>query len=271
LIEPMVIMVAPNGARKSRSDHAGIPLTASELADTAEACLEAGACALHLHVRDADGRHTLDPLTYREALDAIRGRVADKLLLQVTTEAVGLYSAHEQIEIVRALVPEAVSLSVRELAAAGEAAIGAFDRWMRERDVLPQWILYSLEDLGLLNDWIERGVLAGASYPVLFVLGKYSPGLDATPAMLEPFLDRIEGHAWMVCAFGSSEGAIMRIVADAGGHARIGFENNLLDEQGMPAADNATLVRPLVHYLQTSARRPLATASQARGILRPRW
>lgn len=267
----MVIMVAPNGARKSKRDHDAIPLTAIELADTAEACRDAGACALHLHVRDADGRHTLDPQRYREALDAIHERVADELLLQVTTEAVGRYSPREQIEVVRELVPEAVSLSVRELAAAGEAVIAEFDRWMRDQDVLPQWILYSLEDLALLNDWIGRGVLSGASYPVLFVLGRYGPGLDATPAMLEPFLDSFEGHSWMACAFGSSETAIMRIVADAGGHARIGFENNLLDDRGMPAADNAALVRPLADYLHTSARRPLATAARAREILRPRW
>ena len=81
-----------------------------------------------------------------------RQRVGDRLLLQVTTEAVGIYSPTEQIEVVRELVPEAVSLSVRELAAAGDNVIAEFDRWMRDTAVLPQWILYSVEELALLDD-----------------------------------------------------------------------------------------------------------------------
>lgn len=267
----MVVMVAPNGARKTRDDHAAIPLTATELADTAESVLESGASALHLHVRDADARHTLDPGRYREALDAIRQRVGDRLLLQVTTEAVGIYSPTEQIEVVRELVPEAVSLSVRELAAAGDNVIAEFDRWMRDTAVLPQWILYSVEELAVLDDWIRKDVLSGSAYPVLFVLGTYHPRQDASPEMLVPFLDRVGSHDWMACAFGPAEGSIMQTVADRGGHARIGFENNLVDSKGELAPDNASLVRPLVAYLGKTGKRSAATAAQAREILTPHW
>ncbi len=268
MTEPMVIMVAPNGARKTCHDHSAIPITPEELALTAEACLDAGACAMHLHVRDAEARHSLDPDRYRAALDAIHARVGDRLLLQVTTEAVGFYSAEEQIAVVRELVPEAVSLAVRELARAGEEAIAELDNWMCEQGVLPQWILYSSEDQALLHDWIRRDVLSASSYPVLFVLGQYTPSIDATPEMLQAFRKE---KSWMACAFGAPEGLIMQSVADLGGHARVGFENNLVGRDGLPAPDNASLVRSLADYLHTGKVRRPASAEEAREILRPFW
>ena len=97
---PVVVCVAPNGARRSKADHERIPLTAAELAVEAGAIAGAGSHALHLHVRDADGRHSLDPAIYRQALDAIRKRVGERLVVQVTTESVGIYSPEQQISVI---------------------------------------------------------------------------------------------------------------------------------------------------------------------------
>jgi 3-keto-5-aminohexanoate cleavage enzyme len=94
---PVVICVAPNGARKTRNDHPRLPITPAELAHCAEECLRAGAAMMHLHVRDADGRHSLDAEDYRAALAAIRSRVGDELIVQVTTEAAGRYAPAQQI------------------------------------------------------------------------------------------------------------------------------------------------------------------------------
>src|SRR5205807_8648567 len=85
MAEPLIVTVAPNGAYKQRGDHPALPLTARELADTARRCLAAGAAMMHLHVRDAQGRHSLDVETYREALAAVRGAVGDEMVLQVTS------------------------------------------------------------------------------------------------------------------------------------------------------------------------------------------
>ncbi|MEM7653568.1 MAG: 3-keto-5-aminohexanoate cleavage protein, partial [Pseudomonadota bacterium] len=68
--KPLIIAVAPNGARKVKSDHPAIPLTPAELAREAAACADAGASMVHLHVRDANGGHTLDADLYKAALNA---------------------------------------------------------------------------------------------------------------------------------------------------------------------------------------------------------
>ena len=90
---------------------------------------------IHLHVRDRDSRHLLDVEAYRAAMEAIRAAVGDRLVVQVTSEAVGVYSATEQMSVIKALRPEAVSLALSELAPApsAEPEFLRFLSWMRER------------------------------------------------------------------------------------------------------------------------------------------
>ena len=86
------IMVAPNGARRTKSDHPALPITIEELVETAMACQQAGADGLHAHVRDADGRHILDAGLYNELLAELNSATPD-LYIQITTEA-GLAIIH---------------------------------------------------------------------------------------------------------------------------------------------------------------------------------
>jgi 3-keto-5-aminohexanoate cleavage enzyme len=92
----VIVTVAPNGGRKTKADHPALPLTADELARTAAECLERGASMIHLHVRDKDGGHSLDPEAYRSVIARICEEVGDRLVLQITSESLGRYSPAEQ-------------------------------------------------------------------------------------------------------------------------------------------------------------------------------
>ena len=59
------LMVAPNGARRTKADHQAIPVMIPETVETAKSCAAAGAGAMHLHVRDTEQRHVLDAGMYR--------------------------------------------------------------------------------------------------------------------------------------------------------------------------------------------------------------
>ena len=98
---PLLVMVAPNGARRTKADHPNLPITPPEIAREAELCRAAGATVLHLHVRAPDGRHSLDPDLYRAAVDAVRAALGARMVIQMTTEAVGRYSPAEQMAAVR--------------------------------------------------------------------------------------------------------------------------------------------------------------------------
>ena len=98
---PVVLAVAPNGAYKTPRDHPQLPVTRDALVACAIACRDAGASLLHLHVRDAEGRHLLDANAYRDTTAAIRRAVGDALVVQITTEAAGRYERHAQMAVVR--------------------------------------------------------------------------------------------------------------------------------------------------------------------------
>jgi 3-keto-5-aminohexanoate cleavage enzyme len=263
----LVLGVAPSGARRTKADHPVLPITPGELARSAAACADAGAAYIHLHVRDDEGKHCLDANAYRAAIAAIRrARRADEIAIQVTTEAGGRYDRHQQMALVRELAPEGliegVSLALRELVpdSGAEREAAALFAWLHERRIAAQYILYSPEEVARFEELLARGVVLGETSWALFVLGSYGGG-DAEPADLLPFLQaRRSDYPWAVCAFGPREAACALTAAGLGGHARVGFENNLLNASGERARDNAELVGQLRDGASLLGR-PLARAT----------
>ena len=246
MVLPTAIAVAPNGGRKVKADHPAVPLTPAELAVTAARCREAGASMIHAHVRNADGSHLLDADAYKAAIAAIRGAVGDRLVIQITSEALGKYAPAAQRAVIRDVKPEAASLALRELApdAAEESAFADLLGWMKREAVTPQIILYDIHDARRLADFRKRGLVPFERLPVLYVLGRYTAGQTSNPRDLLPFVDAaapVFGH-WSVCAFGAQEVACVTAGALLGGHIRVGFENNELLPDGSRAEGNEDLV-----------------------------
>jgi uncharacterized protein (DUF849 family) len=208
---PVAIAVAPNGGRRTKADHPALPMTPHELAATAAACLEAGVSMIHAHVRDRNGGHLLDAEAYRAAIAAIQAAVGDRLVIQITSEALAIYSPAEQMEVVRQVRAEAVSLALRELLPddSHEAGFAEFLGWLRRERIMPQIILYTPEEAAKLAELKARGLMPFDNIPVLYVLGRYTAGQTSSPGDLLPFvapgMPRF-GH-WSVCAFGARETA----------------------------------------------------------------
>lgn len=264
--DPLIITVAPNGAYKQASDHPAVPLTAASLASVAKSCLDVGAAMLHLHIRDAQGRHSLDVQGYRDALQAVKAAVGDAMVLQITSEAAKVYQAPAQMAMVRELRPEAVSVGLRELdqPEIGEAGLADFFGWLARERVMTQVIIYDVADLLRWQDLRQRGLIPDAPWFLLFVLGRYTAGQTSNPRDLVPFLNAHTGaEPWAVCAFGATEHACVTAAAALGGHVRVGFENNLKLKNDALAPDNTALVRQAVEAAQ-SLGRPLASAHDIR-------
>lgn len=251
-LKPVPIGVAPNGARRTQRDHRALPITADELAGCAAACMAAGATWFHVHVRDDQGGHTLDAGRYREAFSAIRERVGPGLVLQMTTEAVGRYSAKEQMAAVDAVQPEAVSIAVRELLADPDMLpeACAFLGHLGRAGTAVQFIVYDPADLlRLVSLHAPGGSLHGCP-EVLFVLGSYASRRAGHPRDLLPMLGVLPPHwNWSACAFGPTEQACLSAAATLGGGVRLGFENNVHLPDGSPAPDNAVQVIRMAHTL----------------------
>lgn len=265
---PLAVAAAPNGAYKTKSDHPALPLAPDELAETAARCRDAGAAMIHLHVRDADGRHTLDPGLYHQAIAAIRRAVGDKLVIQVTSESGRIYQPDAQMQAVREVRPEAVSLALRELIpdTGGERTAAEFFQWLARHGCAPQYILYTAAEVDWYRTLLERGVIPDAPHWLLFVLGRYAEKQQSQPADLLPFLGETLTVPWSVCAFGRTEHACAVAAAALGGHLRVGFENNLHLKNGTRAPHNAALIEQAVDAAAV-LNRPLMDAHGLRDLL----
>ncbi|MDV7338957.1 3-keto-5-aminohexanoate cleavage protein [Terasakiella sp. A23] len=259
--ENMLFTVAPNGARLTKKDHPALPISPQELSYCAAQCLEAGAGMIHLHVRDHLDKHVLDAGLYRDAIEAIKQDLGNRIVVQITTEAVGVYQADEQMAVVRAVNPEAVSLGLRELMPENgdEKAFAAFCEWMSTERIWPQFILYDAYDMRRLIDLQARGLIPFDKLAVLFVLGRYGKQ-QANPKELLSFLSVYEEGIdwdWSVCAFGDRENACISAAACLGGHGRIGYENNRKLADGTISKDNAELIDQAVYTAKLIGRKPM--------------
>jgi uncharacterized protein (DUF849 family) len=245
------LMVAPTGARRTARDHPALPLSTADIVDTAVACHAAGADALHLHVRDAMGAHTLDAGRYLEALTALDAALPG-LRVQITTEAADVLDVPAQLACLAAVKPRWASISVREIARSPELADRVYGTCGANGTTV-QHILYDTADMAALRDWQAGGIVRADQTDMIFVLGRYAAGQMSAPADLEPFMQAVpDGAVWMACAFGQTEHQCLAEAERQGGALRVGFENNIHDAQGRPFADNAASVRALRELLRTA-------------------
>jgi uncharacterized protein (DUF849 family) len=78
-----LITLAPTGAETAKDDAPALPVTLDELVADAEAAEAAGAAMIHVHVRDAEARPSLDLGRLSETVTALRERTT--LVVQLST------------------------------------------------------------------------------------------------------------------------------------------------------------------------------------------
>jgi 3-keto-5-aminohexanoate cleavage enzyme len=256
---PTIIMAAPNGARKVKTDHPELPVSIAETIAAAKACHAEGASILHAHVRGDQDEHVLDVARYQTLLAGLREQVPD-MLVQVTTEAVGVYSPQQQIDVVFGVKPDFVSVGLREMlgddsAAARQLAKDFYHRATAEQ-IHIQHILYDASDITCMRATMAAGILPARPPHVLLVLGRYAADFQSDPSELAPLIaDGLPDMAsWSVCAFGHKEYEVMTTAVAAGGHCRVGFENNMYLKDGSLAPDNAALIRQLATSVRPANR-----------------
>ena len=250
------LMVAPNGARKTKTDHPLLPFTSPELVQTALACWQAGAQGLHAHIRNADQSHLLDAGRYRELL-ALLKEIVPALEIQVTTEAAGIYQAAEQRQLVLDLRPDWISLSVREMAQEPDlTVIQDFYAELSQSQICIQHILYDVDDLRRFFGWIAQGVVPRqASLSILWVLGRYSTNENSDSVEMNQIATALQAlgtdipEQVMVCAFGLGQIPCLVEAAKCGWDCRVGFENGWWKQDGSIAKDNADLLQDLCDQL----------------------
>ena len=242
-----MIMVAPNGARYSKKDHPALPMTDDEIVGCAVDCFEAGAGAIHLHLRDQAGRHLLNSKAYAAVVKRIEAATPE-MVVQITTEAAGRYSPRQQMQVALDAGARHVSISIREVSEAASSDLAVFLERCVSKGIVLQWILYDTEDAKALQSILPSSMLRSSKLQLLFVLGKYNQ-VAGQPEDLHPFLEWMSradlSPDWAVCAFGNHEPACLAYAVSKGGKCRTGFENSFRLSNGKVANSNSEKVHDL--------------------------
>jgi uncharacterized protein (DUF849 family) len=227
-----------NGAR-TRDEHPNLPVTPEQLAAAAVAAHQAGAKAVHMHPKTADGVDSLHPEVVAAAVEAVRHAVPG-LPLGVTTGFWALSDPDARLRAVEGwtVLPDFASVNWHEpgseplvhllLRMGLGVEVGIFHAeaaasWAQS-DIAAHCMRVMVElgpegDTATADDVLGEVLAAGSPAPVL--------------------LHGLNESCWPLLEHAGARGV----------QARIGMEDTLLLPDGTPALDNAALVAAAVQLL----------------------
>lgn len=269
-MEKLIITAAICGAEVTKEHNPNVPYTVLEIAIEAEKAYRAGASIIHLHVRKDDGTPTQDKERFSACMNAIKERCPDVIVQPSTGGAVGM-SNSERLQPVD-LRPEMATLDAGTCNFGGddvfvntENTIKEFGEKMIQLGVKPEIEVF---DKGMIDMAIRLQKKGFIKTPMHFnfVMG-VNGGISATPRDLVFMEGSIPaGSTFTVSGIGRSEFQMAAMAIIMGGHVRVGFEDNVYIEKGIPAKSNAELVERVVR-LAKELGRGIASPKEAREIL----
>ncbi len=292
-----IVTAAITGSIHTPSMSPHLPITPKDIADEAYRAWDAGATAVHIHVRDPEtGRPSSSNELYREVLSEIKSR-CDVIICVTTGGGLGM-TTEQRVAGVREFSPELASLNFGSLNFALFHAIPRFNKFMHEWEheylamtedfILPntfktlrEFCNFFIEngtkpeleiyDVGMINNasfMIQEGSLKKPPYIqfVLGILGGISPDLENLMHLVQTAKRSIGEFNWSVCAAGRHQMNMCTAALLMGGNVRVGLEDNLYIEKGKMAKSNAEPVAKIIRIARELGIEP-ASPAEGREIL----
>jgi uncharacterized protein (DUF849 family) len=229
----MAVKACLNGGRM-RAEHPAVPQSPAELAADAIAVRQAGAFAVHLHPRDAEGRQTMKAVLCDAAVEAIRAAVPGLPVGLSTSETIDPdpFARAAAITSWRQR-PDFVSVNLSELGWAGivRAALHA--------GIAVEAGLAAPSDA-------ERLTASPFAHQLVRALIEVDGGADDARMIAELLPDGIP-QLWH--GYGELTWEVISAAARAGADVRVGLEDVLVLPDGRTAANNAELVAAAVELI----------------------
>ncbi|MGX0878002.1 uncharacterized protein (DUF849 family) [Roseovarius sp. MBR-154] len=265
--------VTGSGASQDRSPH--VPRSPKEIAESAIDAARAGAAIVHCHVRDPESGAPSRRLDlYREVTERIRDAEVDVVLnltagmggditfgsteapLPVNPAGTDMIGAEERVAHVADCLPEICTLDCGTMNFAEAdyvmtntpGMLRAMGRRMTDLGVKPEIEAFDTGHLWFAQELVKEGVLEA---PALVQLCMGVPW--GAPDDLNTFMAMVNNvpDDWTFSAFslGRNQMAYAAAAVLAGGHVRVGLEDNLWLEKGV-LATNAQLVERAVGIVE---------------------
>jgi uncharacterized protein (DUF849 family) len=301
-MEKLIITAALTGNITLPTQTPYLPLTPQQIIDEAVKAAEAGAASVHIHGRDPKtARPTTESAVYREIATGIKAR--SNVIVCVTTGGTADMTPAQRAQVVPALKPElatfnmgSINFSIHPIAERykdgdykfpweKEFAVGTKDfifrntfgdieklcQMMEENKTKPEFEIYDVGHVYNLNFLIRKNIIKLPIWLqfVTGILGGIGSGLEDV-MYLKQTADRLIGannYVWSVIGAGyPAEFNLATLAIMMGGHARVGFEDNIFIEKRVLAKSNAELVEKVVRIARELGRE-IATPDEARKIL----
>ncbi len=285
-MDKLIITVALIGGITTREKNPYPPMTPREIAESAIESYHAGAAVCHVHVRDP-GTHapSMEFELYREVYDRIREKC--DMVINLSTGSGGrllydpqanlwntsdLKSAEERVEHVLNLKPDLCSLDVGTLNFGPRAFVNLLPViekmavLVKGAGVKPELEVFDMGHIRIAKHLMRQGLVAS---PPLFQLCLGIPwGIEATTENMVYMRNNLPADAlWYAFGIGAQHFQMAAASMINGGHARVGFEDNLYLKKNVLAKSNAEMVQKVVAIAHLMDRQ-VATAQEARQILK---
>ncbi|RBY78187.1 3-keto-5-aminohexanoate cleavage protein [Geodermatophilus sp. TF02-6] len=265
-----LITLAPTGAESAKADVPALPVTVDEVVATARDCQALGAAVVHLHVRDAETRPTLDLGRVREVVTAVRE--ATDLVVQLSTGCAVTDPADARLAVLDA-EPDAASLTLGTVNFGRDVFCNPWDlivelhTQMQQRGIVPEYEVFDLGHLATLARLLDRhGPPSGGHVHADLVMG-VPGGMPGTTQALAACLPHLPpGATFAATGVGRTSLPVVLAALSAGGHLRVGMEDTLTYAPGQPVRDNAQLVARAAGLARIAQRPPMST-EDARAML----
>src|SRR5256885_9420161 len=265
-----LITVAPTGAEAEKADAPALPVTLDELVTAAKECAVAGAAVIHVHIRDADARPTLDLSRLRDTVAALRE--STDLIVQLSTGGAVTDPYENRLRVLRA-EPDACSLTCGTVNFGDDVFMNPWPfmvelyRLTQEMEIVPEFELFDLGHVAALHRLLDKhGAPYGGHVHCDLVMG-VPGGMPGDARTLVAAVEALpEGATWSATGIGRTTLPVMYAALSAGGHLRVGMEDTLTYAKGRPVRANAQLVERAAALARYAQREPMPPA-EARSFL----
>ena len=280
----VIITCALTGAGDTVDKHPAIPVTPTQIAAAAVEAAKAGATVVHCHVRDPDtGKGSRDPALYREVMARIRDSGVD-IIVNLTAgmggdleigggenplafgPATDLVGPLARLVHVEELLPDICTLDCGTLNfgdgdtiyVSTPAALRAGAKRITELGVKAELEIFDTGHLWFANQMIKEGLLRDP----LFQLCLGIPwGAPADTTTMKAMVDNLPaGATWAGFGIGRMQMPMAAQAVLLGGHVRVGLEDNLWLDKGVPAS-NGSLVERVIKLIECMGAQPMSPAA----------
>ncbi|MEQ6204053.1 3-keto-5-aminohexanoate cleavage protein [Sulfitobacter sp. HNIBRBA2951] len=259
--------VTGSGATQDRSHH--VPRSPEQIADSAIAAAKAGAAVVHCHVRDPEtGAPSRDVGMFREVTERIRDSDTDVVLnltagmggdivfgdvenpMDLNAEATDMAGASERMAHIKECLPEICTLDCGTMNFAEAdyvmtntpGMLVAMGQMMTDLGVKPEIEAFDTGHLWYAKELVAQGVLDSPALVQLCMGVKWG-----APDDLNTFMAMANNvpDDWTFSAFGLGRNQMAYVAASvlAGGHVRVGLEDNLWLDKGVLAENHELVTR----------------------------